>query len=315
MFARKITGGKMADRLTVLITGSDGQLGTELRKLVRKGDCHVGRFLFVDIDVLDICNRADVHHYFKTNHIDVVVNCAAYTAVDKAESDADAAFAVNRDGVAILAECCVEEGAYMIHVSTDYVFDGRGSIPYKESDAVNPTGVYGQSKWEGEEKMREKGVDGMVIRTAWLYSAFGQNFVKTMLRLGSEREQISVVADQHGTPTWAEDLARAILSIMQKCDFKTRHGLEIYHYTNEGECTWYEFASAIMQMAGKTCQVMPISSDEYPASCRRPAYSVLDKSKIKEEFGLDIPLWDDSLQKMLDELKGMNEPNSKESWR
>lgn len=289
-------------RLTVLVTGCDGQLGSELRKLAKSGDCSFCRFLFVDVSVLDICNRADVHNYFKTNHIDVIVNCAAYTAVDRAEDEPESAFAVNRDGVGILAECCVEEGAYMIHISTDYVFDGTGHVPYRETDAVNPIGVYGLSKRAGEEAMMEKGVDGLIIRTAWLYSSYGKNFVKTMLRLGSEKEQVAVVADQHGTPTWAADLARTILHILQNTDIKHTHGLEIFHYTDEGECTWYEFASAIMQMGGKKCQVMPISTDEYPASCRRPAYSVLDKTKIKERFGLEIPLWDDSLQRMLAEL-------------
>ena len=284
-------------RLTVLVTGCDGQLGSELRKLAKSGDCSFCRFLFVDVSVLDICNRADVHNYFKTNHIDVIVNCAAYTAVDRAEDEPESAFAVNRDGVGILAECCVEEGAYMIHISTDYVFDGTGHVPYRET-----IGVYGLSKRAGEEAMMEKGVDGLIIRTAWLYSSYGKNFVKTMLRLGSEKEQVAVVADQHGTPTWAADLARTILHILQNTDIKNTHGLEIFHYTDEGECTWYEFASAIMQMGGKKCQVMPISTDEYPASCRRPAYSVLDKTKIKERFGLEIPLWDDSLQRMLAEL-------------
>ena len=299
----------MNERLTVLVTGCDGQLGTELRRLVKNGCCSFCRFLFVDVNVLDICNRAEMHNYFKTNHIDVVINCAAYTAVDRAETEAEAAFAVNRDGVAILSECCVEEGAYMIHISTDYVFDGTSNVPYKETSPLNPTGIYGLSKKEGEDVMREKGVDGIIIRTAWLYSAFGNNFVKTMLRLGTEKEQISVVADQHGSPTWAADLASAILHILQHTDIKNTHGLEIYHYTDEGECSWYEFASAIMQFAGKKCQVIPISSDEYPASCHRPLYSVLDKTKIKELFGLVIPMWDDSLQKMLDDF------NAKEAWR
>ena len=299
----------MNGRLTVLVTGCDGQLGSEIRKLAKSGDCSFCRFLFVDVNVLDICNRAEVHNYFKASHVDVVVNCAAYTAVDKAELEPEAAFAVNRDGVSVLSECCVEEGAFMIHVSTDYVFDGQGTVPYKESDPLNPTGVYGLSKKEGEDVVREKGVNGIIVRTAWLYSSTGRNFVKTMLRLGSEREQISVVADQHGTPTWAADLAAAILYILQHTDVKNARGLEVYHYTDEGECTWYEFASAIMQMAGKKCQVLPISSDEYPSSCRRPLYSVLDKSKIKERFGLKIPMWDESLQKMLDEF------NLKEAWR
>lgn len=293
----------MAERLTVLVTGANGQLGSELRRLAKDSRCSFCRFLFVDIDVLDICNRAEVQNYMSLNKVDLVVNCAAYTAVEKAENDRDLAFAVNSDGVGVLAEACVECDAYMLHVSTDYVFDGTAHTPYKESDAVNPIGIYGLSKRAGEETMMKKGVRGMVIRTAWLYSSFGNNFVKTMLRLGQEREKVMVVADQHGSPTWAADLAQAIIEIILQTDFSQRQGFEIYHYTNEGECTWYEFASAIMQLSGSRCEVHPISTSEYPNSCRRPAYSVLDKTKIKQAFGLRIPEWDDSLRKMLEDLK------------
>lgn len=293
----------MNDRLTVLVTGSNGQLGNEIRRAAKDSRFSFCRFIFVDVDVLDICNRADVQNCIMSHNVDLVINCAAYTAVEKAESDVEAAYAVNRDGVAVLAECCAENGTFMLHVSTDYVFDGNAKEPYKESDAVNPTGVYGASKRAGEEAMSAKGVNGMIIRTAWLYSSFGKNFVKTMLRLGDERREVNVVADQQGCPTWACDLAAAIMQIILKTDFKTRKGIEIYHFTNEGECSWYEFASAIMQMAGKDCKVLPISTAEYPSSCRRPLYSVLSKEKIKKEFGLEIPLWDEALQKMLLELK------------
>lgn len=300
----------MADRLTVLVTGCDGQLGTEIRRASKDSRFSFCRFLFVDIRVLDICNRAEVQNYIKTHNVDLVINCAAYTAVDKAEVEVEEAFMVNRDGVAVLSECCAENRAFLIHVSTDYVFDGNGVEPYRETDAVNPTGVYGLSKRAGEEAMIGNGVDGMVIRTAWLYSAFGKNFVKTMLRLGDEKEEVHVVADQHGTPTWAADLADAIMEIILQVDFKQRKGVEIYHFTDEGECTWYEFASAIMEMGGKRCKVMPISTEEYPSACRRPAYSVLDKTKIKREFGLKIPLWDDSLRKMLEDLGNVDNLNT-----
>ncbi|MCM1041257.1 MAG: dTDP-4-dehydrorhamnose reductase [Bacteroides sp.] len=289
--------------MTVLVTGCNGQLGSELRRLARDARCSHCRFLFVDRDVLDICSRADVQNYMKINKVDLVVNCAAYTAVDKAENDRALAFAVNSEGVSILAESCVESDAFMINISTDYVFDGTAHEPYTETDEVRPIGVYGLSKRAGENAMMEKGVRGMIIRTAWLYSVFGNNFVKTMLRLGEEKDQVMVVADQQGTPTWAADLADAIIRIILQTDFSKRQGLEIYHYSNEGECSWYEFASAIMQMAGKDCKVQPISTAEYPTSCRRPAYSVLDKTKIKQEFGIEIPEWDDSLRKMLDDLK------------
>ncbi|MBD5388146.1 dTDP-4-dehydrorhamnose reductase [bacterium] len=293
----------MAEILTVLVTGCGGQLGSELRRLSKDPRCSSCRFLFVDVDMLDICNRADVQNYMKSNKVDLVVNCAAYTSVEKAESNRELAFAVNADGVGVLAASCVECDAFMLHISTDYVFDGTAAEPYKETDAVNPIGVYGLSKRAGEQAMLDKGVRGMVIRTAWLYSAFGNNFVKTMLRLGQERQEVTVVADQHGTPTWAADLAGAIIEIILQTDFSKQQGLEIYHYTNEGECTWYEFASAIMQLSGSNCKVLPISTSEYPSSCRRPAYSVLDKNKIKKAFGIRIPEWDDSLRRMLEDLK------------
>lgn len=299
----------MSEKLTILVTGCEGQLGKEIRRASKDPRLSFGRFLFVDIDVLDICNRAEVQNYLKSHNVDVLVNCAAYTAVDKAESEVEEAFSVNRDGVAVLSECCAENGVYLIHISTDYVFDGNSVEPFKETDPPHPSSVYGMSKKAGEDAMVEKGVDGMIIRTAWLYSAFGKNFVKTMLRLGSEKPEVHVVADQRGAPTWAADLARAIIDVICKADFKARKGVEIYHYTNDGECTWYEFASAIMEMAGKTCKVIPISTAEYPAACKRPAYSVLDTSKIKRDFGLEIPLWDDSLRKMLEDLEKMGNAN------
>lgn len=246
----------------------------------------------------------------KQNKVDVVVNCAAYTAVEKAEEYRDSAFAVNRDGVSVLAESCAECNAYMVHISTDYVFDGTSRTPYRECDEVNPVGVYGLSKRAGEEAMEQKGVRGMIIRTAWLYSAFGNNFVKTMLRLGDERREVMVVADQYGSPTWAVDLAETIMHILLQTDVSTKQGLEIYHYTDEGSCTWYEFASAIMQLAGKDCKVQPISAAEYPTSCRRPAYSVLDKTRIKQAYGIKIPEWDESLRKMLEDLRQVSAAES-----
>lgn len=295
----------MAGTTTVLVTGSNGQLGSELNRLSKDQKYRGFRFLFADLNILDICNRAEVNAFLSANRVEVVINCAAYTAVDKAENDIETAFHVNRDGVALLSECCVENGSALIHISTDYVFDGKSQVPLTEDSPVGPIGVYGLSKRAGEEAMFEKGVNGLIIRTAWLYSAFGNNFVKTMLRLGSERNEVHVVADQRGTPTWAADLAKAILDILVQVDFKQWTGVEIFHYSNEGECTWYEFAAAIMEMSGKACQVVPISTQEYPTACQRPAYSVLDKGKIKERFGLQIPLWDDSLKRMLDDLKHM----------
>lgn len=289
--------------MRVLVTGSNGQLGSELRRLSkgqRFGNC---LFLFADVNILDICNRAEVNAFLNANRVNVVINCAAYTAVDKAENDIETAFHVNRDGVSLLSECCVENNAALIHISTDYVFDGKGNRPLREDDPVSPIGVYGLSKLSGEEAMVEKGVRGIIIRTSWLYSAFGNNFVKTMLRIGTEKSEVHVVADQIGSPTWASDLAKAILEIVVTADFSKWKGVEVFHYSNEGECSWYEFASAVMEMSGKKCQVLPISTQEYPTLCQRPAYSVLDKTKIKERFGLEIPMWDDSLKLMLEDLR------------
>ena len=290
----------MNERLTVLVTGCDGQLGSELRKLVKSGCCSFCRFLFVDVNVLDICNRAEVHNYFKTNHVDVVVNCAAYTAVDRAESDSEAAFAVNRDGVSILAECCVEEGAFMIHVSTDYVFDGLGCVPYKEDDPTYPTGAYGRTKLAGERAVIESGCHYLIFRTAWLYSPYGKNFVKTMMKLTAEKDSLNVVFDQVGTPTCAADLAALIYKIIAE---RMLDHQGIYHFSNEGVCSWYDFAVEIRDLCGNTCEIRPCHSDEFPSKVKRPHYSVLDKTKVRNVFKVTISYWEDSLVKCLNQLK------------
>lgn len=284
----------------ILITGSNGQLGSEIKRVSVKHENNF-RFFFTDVNELDITNREAVESYLKENNIKYIVNCAAYTAVDKAEDDVDLCYKINRDAVANLGIAATNNGAKVIHVSTDYVFDGTASTPYKETDATNPQSVYGQSKQEGEKALSEACPQSIIIRTAWLYSIFGNNFVKTMMKYGKERDELNVVADQTGTPTNAADLAHAIIKIL---DFSEAHGFEagIYHYSNEGVTSWYDFTIAIHKHAGITCKVNPITTDQYPTKAKRPQYSVLDKAKIKSVFGLSIPDWEDSLNICIAEL-------------
>lgn len=289
--------------MNLLVTGSRGQLGSELRMLHEMQDkpgAHT--WFFSDLPELDITDAGQVEAFCRDRRIDAIVNCAAWTAVDRAESEPEAAFKVNRDGAAVLASVAIATGALLLHVSTDYVFDGSSSRPYREDDPVAPCGVYGQSKWEGEEAIRASGCSHLIIRTAWLYSAHGQNFVKTMLRLGRERESLGVVFDQVGTPTWAADLAGAIVSIFGQIDLARRYA-ETFHYSNEGVCSWYDFAKAIMDAERLRCKVSPIETSDYPTPAARPPYSVLNKRKIREAWSLEIPHWHDSLLRMLEELR------------
>jgi dTDP-4-dehydrorhamnose reductase len=282
--------------MNILVTGSRGQLGSELRTIsVQYKGLH---FFFYDLPELDITRRDQVDRACLEHGIEVIVNCAAYTAVDRAESDVDAAFMVNRDGVAVLAECARDRQALLVHISTDYVFNGESSVPYRETDVANPIGVYGISKWEGEERIRQIAPSHIIIRTSWLYSGFGNNFVKSMLRLGADKRMLNVVFDQVGTPTYASDLASAIVSIIEKHDQHNNYA-ETYHYSNEGVCSWYDFACAIMKTRNLQCRVLPIDSNEYPTLARRPHFSVLHKAKIKADWGLDIPHWYDGLERML----------------
>jgi len=286
--------------MNVLVTGSRGQLGSELQKL--QEITGLQGWLFMDLPELDITDAQEVEIVCRERSIGAIVNCAAWTAVDKAESDAGAAFRVNRDGAAVLASVATGTGALLLHVSTDYVFDGSSERPYREDDPTAPCGVYGHSKWEGEEAIRASGCSYLIIRTSWLYSVYGQNFVKTMLRLGRERQSIGVVFDQVGTPTWAADLAGAIVSILGRFD-PERHYAQTFHYSNEGVCSWYDFARAIMDAEGLACKVLPIESSDYPTPAKRPHFSVLNKKKIREAWGLEIPHWHDSLLRMLAELQ------------
>ena len=284
----------------VLVTGGNGQLGSELRELSSKYDYN---FFFTDKNELDASNQEDVRLFVQTNGINTIVNCAAYTAVDKAEEDAVVADKINHLAVKGLAEISKENNIRLIHVSTDYVFDGKNHKPYNEDDAVSPNNVYGKTKLDGEKAIREVNPpNSIIIRTSWVYSSFGNNFVKTMLRLGKEKDSLGVIFDQVGTPTYARDLAKAILDIISKLDSGVKREndkVEIYNYSNEGALSWYDFAKEIMRMAKLDCVINPIESKEYPTPAKRPHYSLLNKSKIKKKFGIIIPYWKDGLDECL----------------
>jgi len=276
----------------VLVTGSRGQLGSEIRDLVSSDD-----YLFTDRDTLDITDKTAVASFCDENGIDVIINCAAYTAVDKAEEDMENTDCINHLAVKYLAETAKEKEIKLIHISTDYVFDGMNYRPYMESDPTVPNGVYGSTKLAGEEAMTAVSpANSIIIRTSWVYSAFGTNFVKTMLRLGKEREQLGVIFDQVGTPTYARDLAQAILDIVPQL---SNSEVEIYHYSNEGVLSWYDFAKEIMKMAKIECRIDPIETKAYPTPAKRPHYSLLNKAKIKENFNIEIPYWKDGLDACL----------------
>jgi dTDP-4-dehydrorhamnose reductase len=281
--------------LTILVTGANSQLGNELHVIAPQFPyC---QFLFVTKAELDITDFNSIIKYFKGHSVDFCINCAAYTAVDKAETDEDRAYLVNADAVAILAKICSQNNTQLIHISTDYVFDGKATQPYKETDTPNPVSVYGKSKLQGEELVMKHCPSAIIIRTAWLYSSFKNNFVKTMLRLLKEKENINVVNDQIGCPTYAADLAMAIMRIIRSNKSKENPG--IYHYTNAGITNWYAFAVAIKKITGSNCIVDPITTVQYPTAAKRPAYSVLDTTKITATFHVEIPDWENSLEKCL----------------
>lgn len=285
----------------ILITGANGQLGNEIKKISTQHENNF-RFFFTDVTELDITDQQAVDTFIKENSIDYIVNCAAYTAVDKAEDDIDLCYKINRDAAANLGIAAANNNAKVIHVSTDYVYDGTATEPYKEDAAVNPQSVYGKSKREGETELLKACPESIIIRTAWLYSTFGNNFVKTMIKLGKERDSLNVVADQTGTPTNAADLAHAIIRIL---DYSEANHFEkgVYHYSDEGVTTWYDFTLMIHKLAGITdCKVNPITTDQYPAKAPRPKYTVLDKSKIKNTFNILIPKWEESLETCIKEL-------------
>jgi len=274
----------------ILVTGAKGQLGNALQSIATQyPDLS---FVYTDREELDITNADAVNNFFGQQKIDAVINCAAYTAVDKAEQDEEAAFLLNFQAPLILAEACAGHNAALIHVSTDYVFDGNACRPYKETDEASPHGIYGASKLRGEAAVLGYHPNAVVIRTSWLYSRTGVNFALRMQQLMQEKESLNVVYDQTGTPTYAPDLAAAILTILQHPDGITGG---IYHYSNEGVASWYDFAVAIKALTGSKCAIYPVTTDQYPTAAKRPAYSVLNKAKIKTTFGLEIPYWKDSL--------------------
>lgn len=279
----------------ILVTGSNGQLGNELRHVVEEKD-KVNNYFFTDVEELDITNKSEVLQFLHANDIDVVVNCAAYTNVDKAEDESEIADLINHIGVKNLAESCKERDGFLIHISTDYVFDGTKNTPYTETDKTKPLGVYGETKLRGENAIINSGCEYVIIRTSWLYSSFGNNFLKTMQKLTAEKESINVVFDQVGTPTYSQDLANEIYTIIQKDDNANIKN-QIYHYSNEGVCSWYDFAMAINEASGHSCNVKPCHSDEFPSKVTRPSYSVLDKTKIKNAFEIEIPHWRKSMER------------------
>jgi dTDP-4-dehydrorhamnose reductase len=278
---------------SVLITGANGQLGNALRNICANSDKYL--YHFTDIRELDICNESQLEDFVRDNKIRLTVNCAAYTAVDKAEDERELCGRINRDAVRNIGWVAAAYQAKVIHISTDYVFDGKGTRPYREDDDTSPASVYGRSKLDGEKALLSTCPESIILRTAWLYSETGDNFVKTMLRLGKERDFISVVNDQKGTPTYAGDLAWVIKTILESGLFIPG----IYHYTNEGVCTWYDFTEKIFEFSDLKCHVKPLRTEEYPTRAFRPPYSVLDKTKIKETYKIKIPEWEDSLKKMI----------------
>jgi dTDP-4-dehydrorhamnose reductase len=281
--------------MKILITGAYGQLGNEINEL--SGNHHDWEFLFTDADTLDITNESAIEAFFAKNQPAVVINCAAYTAVDKAETEWEAAWKVNTLAPKLLADNAKKAEAKLIHISTDYVFNGCGYKPYTEVDEVKPVSVYGKTKLEGETHVLASNPATVVIRTSWLYSSFGNNFVKTMLRLGRERGEINVVFDQVGTPTYAADLAATILSIIKKSESQSDSFVPgTYHFSNEGVASWYDFAKEIFELADENVKVNPVRSDQFPTPAKRPEYSVLDKLKIKKTFEIEIPYWKDSLK-------------------
>ena len=299
----------------ILVTGSKGQLGSELRTLIQyklQGKVETllpkingtevltsanSTYYFTDRDSLDITDKEAIKNFIETNNINIIINAAAYTAVDTAENDELNADIVNHLAVKYLATIAKEKNIKLIHISTDYVFNGENFKPYTEDDATNPNGIYGKTKLDGELAIKEiNPLNAVIIRTSWVYSSFGSNFVKTILRLGKERDALGVIFDQVGTPTYARDLARAILDILPNIK---NEKVEIYNYSNEGVLSWYDFSKEIMRMAKIACRINPIETKDYPTPAMRPHYSLLNKSKIKKEFNLTIPYWKDSLDECL----------------
>jgi dTDP-4-dehydrorhamnose reductase len=283
----------------ILVTGANGQLGNEIRRLCRNFPGL--EFIFTDVDMLDITNPDAVSVFMEASKPAIVVNCAAYTNVDGAEVNVKNVRKINSLAPQVLAAACAMQDAFLIHISTDYVFDGESKVPYNEDDETNPISVYGNSKLEGEEKIKTVFDNYLIIRTSWMYSEFGHNFVRSIIALAKERETLEIVNDQIGSPTYARDLANCIIDIIIKSILNPKAYLPgIYHYANQGNCSWYDFAQEILNIYGlKSCKLIPVSTEQYPAVAKRPKYSVLDTSKVRESFGIGIPNWKDSLRECL----------------
>lgn len=291
--------GVDAKATTVVVTGAKGQLGRSFQKI--RGEYPAYQFHFLDSKEVDITSPASVGGMVEQYSPDIIINCAAYTAVDRAESEPREAQKVNRDGVALLAEAAKLSDIKLVHISTDYLFSGDSDVPYSESDTPNPKTVYGRTKLEGELALEKSGADSIVVRTSWLYSEFGDNFLKTMLQLAERGSPVRVVADQHGTPTYAEDLARAVMQLIEK----GIRGYNIYHFSNSGETTWYGFAKEIFRQADVDVELYAVDSSEYPTDAERPRYSVLSTEKIAG-VGIEVPRWEDSLSRCLKQIKEDN---------
>ena len=286
----------------ILVTGGNGQLGKELREL---SSLHTGlEFIFLSREDLPIHQFELVRNYFKTVRPAYCINCAAYTAVDKAESEKDLAFQINGEAVGVLAAVCKEHNTKFIHISSDYVFNGEGTYPYKENFPTDPINVYGASKLEGDTQAMHLNPDSIILRTSWVYSSFGKNFVKTMMKLMSEKDEVKVIKDQLGSPTNAADLAETIFNIIGLCHLQIYNWLPgIYNFSNEGIISWYDFAKAIKEITNSPCDVKPISTKEYPTPAKRPAYSVLDKTKIQQTFGIKLKNWKESLRNCISNMQ------------
>ena len=289
--------------MRVLVTGKNGQLGKSIYKVVNRDSNHNAQdneFIFVGREELDLSSQDSIDNYFDNNYFDIIINCAAYTAVDKAEEEQELANQINHLAVKQLAKIAKAQQAKLIHISTDYVFDGESDKPYTETDATNPINIYGKTKLAGEQAIQETMPNSaIIIRTSWTYSEYGNNFVKTMLRLGKEKNEISVVSDQMGSPTYAADLAKVILKIKDNKEYKNkRQSTEVYHYSNEGEISWYVFAKEIFKIAKTNCKVIPIMTEQYPTPARRPKNSLLDNNKMMQFFNINVSFWKDSLKEM-----------------
>ena len=286
--------------MRMLVTGKNGQLGRSIHKLVANTE-QTDDFVFVGREELDLSNGNNIACYFKDNVFDIIINCAAHTAVDKAEEEQDLANQVNHLAVKQLAQIAKNQQAKLIHISTDYVFDGESDKPYIETDETNPINVYGRTKLAGEKALQEiMPTDAVIIRTSWVHSEYGNNFVKTMLKLGQEREELSVVSDQIGSPTYATDLANVILDIVQNVEFKEpSQTTQIYHYSNEGEISWYEFAKEIFELTDIQCSVSSITTEQYPTPAKRPKKTLMNKDKIAKKFSVNTPDWKESLNNFL----------------